>query len=297
MNQGAGIQVAPGMKTVPNPDSSWQTDSIGRAEQQAIYKLWDSLSDFDAAGSDRALDLFLKQICRWIGAENAFWIGAIRIQHGAKAKRDPMSGWRAGAIHMLDPAYIDKKRQKRSMRTINSEDNDPGETSRAIARQSGRFRVVTLSSGQLVNLDSFKKTDHYDWHYKKMGISDRMWAVFPLNPEAEAYYCFDKYGKRKHFTSRDVTLVAHATRGIKWFHRQLHLSHGLGISEKPLTPTERRVLQELLSGKTEKQIAARLGVTPGSAHQYVTAIYRKFGTRGRTELMGLWLSRSTRSKK
>jgi DNA-binding CsgD family transcriptional regulator len=64
-----------------------------------------------------------------------------------------------------------------------------------------------------------------------------------------------------------------------------------------LTPTERRVLQELLSGKTEKQIAARLGVTPGSAHQYVTAIYRKFGTRGRTELMGLWLSRSTRSKK
>lgn len=150
MNQGAGIQAAPGAKPVTSPDSSWQTDPIGRAEQHAIYKLWDSLSDFDAAGSDRALDLFLKQICRWIGAENAFWIGAIRIQRGTKAKRDPMSGWRAGAIHMLDSAYVDKKRQKSSLRAINSQDSDPGETSRAIARQSGRFRVVTLSSGEAV---------------------------------------------------------------------------------------------------------------------------------------------------
>lgn len=278
-----------GTKTAPD---SCRRSYISRQviDQEAIYTLWDNLSDFNASDSDRALDVFLKRICRWIGAENAFWIGAIRIQRGAKARRDPMSGWRVGAIHMLDAEYIDRKRQKSSMRMINRPDTDPGETSRQIARQSGKFRVVTLSSGELVDLDAFKKTDHYDWHYRQLGISDRMWVVFPLNRDAEAYYCFDKYGKRRHFTRADAAIAAQASRGIKWFHRQLHLSHGLGISETPLTPTERRVLQELLSGKTEKHIALQLGVTPGSAHQYVTNIYRKFGTRGRAELMALWLA-------
>ncbi len=259
-------------------------------EQEAIYKLWDSLSDFNASDSDNALDLFLKQVCRWIGAENAFWIGAIRIQRGAKAKRDPMSGWRAGAMHMLDPTYIDKQRQKNSLRKINRPDSDPGETSMRLARQSGSFRTATLSSGDLVDLDTFKKTDHYDTHYRQLGISDRMWVVCPLNPDAEAYYCFDKSGKRRYFTRDNVDIAAQASRGIKWFHRHLHLSHGLGISETPLTPTERRALQGLLSGKSEQHIAEQLCVTPGSAHQYVTNVYRKFGTRGRAELMALWLA-------
>lgn len=266
-------------------------------EHEAIYRLWDDLSDFDVSESDKALDLFLKRVCRWIGAENAFWIGAVRVQRGANARRDPMSGWRAGAMHILDPTYIDKQRQKNTLRTINRQDNDPGETSRALARQSGRFRITTLHSGELVDLAPFKSTAHYDRHYRRLGISDRMWIVFPLNPDAEAYYCFDKHGKCRFFNPQDVTLAAHASRGIKWFHRQLHLSHGLGISETPLTPTERRVLQELLSGKTEKHIAGRLGLTPGSAHQYATAIYRKFGIRGRAEFMALWLSHDIPSSK
>ena len=276
---------------------AWQRGAIGNPEQEAIYKLWDCLSDFEASESDKALDLFLRQVCRWTGADNAFWIGAIRIQRGTKARADAMSGWRAGAMHILDPRYIDKKRQKNSLRMINREDRDPGETSRTLARQSGRFRIATLSSGELVDLASFKETDHYDYYYRQPGISDRMWIVFPLNSEAEAYYCFDKHGKRRYFTPRDMSLAAHASRGIKWFHRQLHLSHGLGISETPLTPTERRVLQELLNGKAEKHIARRLGVTPGSAHQYATAIYRKFGARGRAELMALWLSHGNTASK
>lgn len=284
-------------KPVINSDSSWQADSLVRTEQETIYKLWDRLSDFDAAESDKALELFLKQICRWTGADNAFWVGAIRIRRGAEAKRDLLSGWRVGAMHMLDPDRIDEQRQKSSVRKTNRAGNESCETTRRLTRQAGHFRVVTLKSGELVDFDAFKKTDHYDWFYRQPNISDRMWIACPLNPDTEAYYCFDKYGKRRHFTRRDAAVAGHAVRGIKWFHRHLHLSHGLGISEKALTPTERRVLHELLNGKTEKQIARRLGVTPGSTHQYATAIYRKFGTRGRAELMALWLTRGTSPSK
>ena len=284
-------------KPVGKSNLSWQTESIGCTEQEAIYKLWDRLVDFDAADSDKALDLFLRQICRWTGADNAFWVGAICIQRGARAKRDLLSGWRVGAMHMLDPGRINEQRQKSSVRKTNRADSESCETTRRLTQQAGQFRVVTLKSGELVDFEAFKKTDHYDWFYRQSNISDRMWVTCPLNPDTEAYYCFDKYGKRRQFIRRDMVLAGHAVRGIKWFHRQLHLSHGLGISEKALTPTERRVLQELLNGKTEKQIARRLGVTPGSAHQYAAAIYRKFGTRGRAELMALWLTRGASPSK
>lgn len=62
-----------------------------------------------------------------------------------------------------------------------------------------------------------------------------------------------------------------------------------GISEVPLTPAEQRLLPELLTGDSEKVIAERLSLTPGTAHQYAVGLYRKFGVRGRIEFMALWL--------
>jgi DNA-binding CsgD family transcriptional regulator len=38
---------------------------------------------------------------------------------------------------------------------------------------------------------------------------------------------------------------------------------------------------------TAKQVAARLGVSPATAHEYVTALYRRFGVHGRGELPAL----------
>lgn len=256
--------------------------------QEAIYKLWDELSDYPASRTNDAIQYFLTRMCQWLKAENAFWIGAMRVQRGAKARSDPMSGWRAGAIYMLRPALIEQSRQKTGLRAINRD--DAGETSRALAAQSGHFRLVTLQSGELVDPTAFRKTAHYDHNYRTLGVCDRLWAVFPVNADTEAYYCFDKLGKGRQFTQRDKDLAAHVIRGMKWFHRRVLLSHGLGVSSSALTPTERRTLQSLLAGATEKQIAEQLGLTPGSVHQYATAIYRKFGVHGRTRLMALWLS-------
>lgn len=269
-----------------------EPDGKEKIGDEAIYRLWDQLSDFDAGASDEALDFFLARVCRWLEAENGFWIGAIRIQRGAKARRDALSGWRAGALHVLDREMIDEQQQRAGLRELNREGGEPGETSRQLTRQAGAFRIATLSSGTLVDLDAFKETEHYKRYYQDLKVCDRMWVVLPINPEAEAYYCFDKRGTRRRFTDADMALVARATRGIKWFHRRLHLSHGLGISERALAPAERRVLQAVLSGKTEKQISEQLGLSPGSVHQYIVALCRAFGTRGRAELMALWITHS-----
>ena len=92
------------------------------------------------------------------------------------------------------------------------------------------------------------------------------------------------------FTEADAELAAAVVRGLTGFQLSMLLSHGIGLARSPLTATERRVVQFLLTSKLEKQIAAELGQSPNTTHGHIRNVYRKFGVRGRHELMALWLS-------
>ncbi|WP_168219080.1 response regulator transcription factor [Limnoglobus roseus] len=63
----------------------------------------------------------------------------------------------------------------------------------------------------------------------------------------------------------------------------------LHLSDDPiwqgLTPRLRDVLMALRSGDSEKQIALRLGLSRHTVHEYVGALYRRFGVSSRPELM------------
>jgi DNA-binding CsgD family transcriptional regulator len=61
-----------------------------------------------------------------------------------------------------------------------------------------------------------------------------------------------------------------------------------------LSPRLRQTLACLVEGNSEKQVAAELGVSPTTVHQYVTALYRHFGVRSRGELLARVLKRSAR---
>src|SRR5262245_12911186 len=61
-----------------------------------------------------------------------------------------------------------------------------------------------------------------------------------------------------------------------------------------LSPRLRQTLACLLEGDAEKQVAARLGLSPTTTHQYVTALYRHFGVRSRAQLLALVIKRLTR---
>jgi hypothetical protein len=47
----------------------------------------------------------------------------------------------------------------------------------------------------------------------------------------------------------------------------------------------------MLEGDSEKQIAARLGLSQPTTHQYVTALYRHFGVQSRAQLFAHFLRR------
>lgn len=258
---------------------------------EKVFALWDELSDFGIDGTDAALTLCMERIRGWIEAQDAFWVGAVRVmQCPAHRKRDALSGWRIRSIELLHPQYHDTRHYKKLVKADTHADLELAATNIALAAGAGQFRTYTLQGGELVDVDAFSKTEHYNFYYRRPGIRDRIWVVAPVNADTESYFCFDRIGKARRFDADDLALAAFALRGIKWFHRQLMRHHGLGLCESPVTPAERRIIKGLLAGATEKEIAGKTGLSPGTVHQYAVRIYRKFGVRGRAEFAALWLS-------
>jgi DNA-binding NarL/FixJ family response regulator len=62
-------------------------------------------------------------------------------------------------------------------------------------------------------------------------------------------------------------------------------------SSSPLSPRLQQTLACLLEGDSEKLIAARLGISPATLHQYVTALYRLLDVQSRPQLFARMLER------
>lgn len=58
-----------------------------------------------------------------------------------------------------------------------------------------------------------------------------------------------------------------------------------------LSPRLRQTLDALLEGKSEKQVAARLGISCPTVHEYVSVLYQHFNVGSRPELMAYFLRR------
>ena len=263
-----------------------------------IFELWDELNDFGKDQTDAALTHCMERMSSWLDAQDAFWVGAVHVLRNAPHKQsaDVLSGWRIRSVQPLHPQYHDAKHYKKVVKAAHPANLELGATSIALGASSGRFRAYTLQSGGLVDLEAFQQTAHYDFYYRQHDIHDRIWVVAPLNADTESYFCFDRIGERPPFDDDDLELAAFALRGIKWFHRQLMLSHGLGLCEEPLTPAEHRVIRGLLSGAAEREIAAAMALSQGTLHQYAARIYQKFAVRGRVEFTALWLSGTSGSR-
>jgi DNA-binding CsgD family transcriptional regulator len=81
---------------------------------------------------------------------------------------------------------------------------------------------------------------------------------------------------------------------LRLFLREIHELAGSALTMDEagpfagLTPRAREILNALLEGDAEKQIAARLGVSRHTVHDYVKALYRRFGVASRGEMLAFY---------
>lgn len=68
-----------------------------------------------------------------------------------------------------------------------------------------------------------------------------------------------------------------------------HRDDGATDSAAGMSPRMRQTLDRLLSGDSEKEIAARFGRSPHTVHVYVKRLYRRYGVSSRGELFALFV--------
>jgi len=59
-----------------------------------------------------------------------------------------------------------------------------------------------------------------------------------------------------------------------------------------LPPRLQQTMHSLLSGDSEKQAAAKMGVSPHTVHVYVKTLYRKYNVSSRGELLSKWVKQN-----
>lgn len=101
-------------------------------------------------------------------------------------------------------------------------------------------------------------------------------------------------GERR-FSSRERTLLG-------FFHQEIAPLVGRAlVSATEPTPVSlprrlRQTLACLVEGDTEKQVAARLGLSHATVHQYVTTLYRRFRVTSRGQLLAHVMRRITQAE-
>ncbi len=245
-----------------------------------LILLWDKLADFPASKTDRSLDFLLSTLCEWLHADRAVWLGAIRVRTD---KKDALNGWRPRAVHNLGKDRISRKLYNLGMKALDSGHSMPMLESHV--KFAGKFRVYTRA--EFAPIEYFE-SDYYKAQQSIQSDRDVLYAVAPVNRDAESYFLFSRW-QGDEFSEEDKALASNTLKGLKWFFRRIMLHHGLMLADTPLTATERQVLSHLVSNLSEKQIAEKIDKKIDTTHQHVKSIYRKFNVNSRPALMAIWL--------
>lgn len=142
---------------------------------------------------------------------------------------------------------------------------------------------------QLVADRDWNRSEHVNEVLRPAGIDEGIVSSVPLHEGREHVVTLCRPVGERPFGRRDRAL-------LRLLHDELrpHLGRSPALADDPitrLTRRERQVLDELLEGDAEKQIARRLDLAPETLHGYVKRIYRVFNVHGRAELTARFLKR------
>lgn len=160
--------------------------------------------------------------------------------------------------------------------------------SAALVRLSGR--LVTRTRTQMVEDRAWYRSHIYEVR-KAGGFDHDIHSLCQTSSNGETnYITLDRTRGERDFSPREQRL-------LHLF--QVEVSRLIGTvlpkASAPdpmrLSPRLRQTLDCLLDGDSEKQAALRLGLSPTTIHEYVTALYRYFQVNSRSELLAFFLKR------
>jgi DNA-binding CsgD family transcriptional regulator len=128
-------------------------------------------------------------------------------------------------------------------------------------------------------------------HQRACGLDDFVYSVRVLGPARAGAITATRGVRDRAFDAEDANLIA-------LFHEEYArlVKRTLVAGGARLTAREREVRDMLLTGATEKAVAAALGISRETVHGYVKAIYAAHGVSSRAELLVRCLVAQPRGK-
>jgi len=165
---------------------------------------------------------------------------------------------------------------------------------RALARVPGH--LITLARRQLVGDADWFRSHSYQAFREPGRIQHELSSVMALSADGGmSIISLNRIAGEADFSAREQSL-------FHFFHGELGrlIGGALASAAEPapdsLSPRLRQTLRCLVEGDSEKQIAARLGLSQATVHQYVKMLYGRFGVRSRAQLLAHVLKRVRRER-
>ncbi len=152
--------------------------------------------------------------------------------------------------------------------------------------------TMVLSRDEIWGRESWYRSHTFNEIHRECGIDDYVISICPTTiPGRCTTLWLHKGVGSRDFTSREQSAISLVHMTIN---REIgtYLTAADEPSLSSLTARRLQVLERLLEGDSEKQIAFALGVGKAAIHDHVLAIYRHFQVSSRGELLSKFIGRA-----
>ena len=251
-----------------------------RPRLRDVRRVYSLLEDCADLGSDSVAwrNRLLEGACDIVGAR----VGLYMHVHDALQQEERVG--EALAWGFMDSDHLalwDHYREEQAQR------DDPFHTS--YFRDHG-VRLRTRQLDGVVEKRLWEKSRHYNEYIRPCGLDDRITSSLRLgtgeNAPLQTIVLHRDAGDGKFAPdARYLVHLLHHELANRLGKRVVPPNSHLDTSSLP--PRIAQVLEGLLGGKMEKQIAADLGLSPHTVNRHVQRLYRHFGVNTRAKLIAL----------
>lgn len=250
--------------------------------RRLFHLIGETLEQWD--DSERWRNHFLTGLCEILGGGRVGW------SHVATRSEPPSQSDLLGPAPTWVAGWDDAQDRRVFVSGIEAINSDPGcvPTMAPTIAQLANRPLVTARRRDLVADKSWHRASFYE-QYCAPCRWDRFVVSAALLPAdgALSIFAIGRHGNEP--------LQRRHCRLVQLAHREIapligtRLSAPGQSSRAGLTRRQREVLNHLLAGCAEKEIAQRLCISPATIHDHVLAIYRHFHVNSRAGLMSRWI--------
>lgn len=257
-------------------------------DYRIVLELAGALSALVTAGrTDEARALLLERTRRLLGCAALFWTVLDPDQTTSSAP-DP-SGVVRTELFGLD----DWQRALWEKPFFDGGDYVENPLWEPLQRQVGRLR--THRRAEVVAEDTWTRHPQHELA-RALGFDDDLASMVPIGQGRECLLAASTGLDDPRFGERERLLLHLLHGSLPWFYATLmEPLRGRGGRlrltglEARLAPRLRPVLRQLLTGRSEKEIAGVLGLSPRTVHKYVELVFAAAEVSGRAELMARFI--------